>query len=674
MKMRMHPFCLLLAVASTALAKTATQTSCIVGCKCREDTRTGIVRIHDCDSPLVLTPEALADVSKKTTTLSFKNVEITHIEGDAFKGFEDLEKVIVEDSTIGSIDSSAFDSGLPELGTINFSKVTFAEVPSLASQYLEELIFNDCQLRKVPNLEQLPALDFLNLANNFIKEINESTFVHVPSLEEVNLSNNSITKLPPYLFAKNEDFNTLNLDDNPLETFVLENCSALELLSLRNCKLTTFDSGATKNLKSLTSLDLSGNQISVLPIDVFEPIPDLNFLNLSNNKLVELDDDIFAENINLDRIVLDNNPLDHLPKFQANGELFKTYTFSCKNCGLKSIDVFENMRDLITLDLSNNQIQDIDGIFTKMQALKELSLSNNQIRTVGVNSFAANSSLKTLDLSGNPLLPLDPVVFATISYLKKLNISNSNLEQLWTNHNANLPSLEELYAKDNKLTVVTVDDVSVIPKLKLIDLENNPLACTESVDDLIYYLVSKSIYPKDAGESIIKTHEELRSDGDVTYNPTRAWEKLFPAECIIDSLEDTDAYNDLDSTSYEMEYNMDDKTDVDVQESVLDTSGFNLAKASYILSITSVFILTALLVLFVAVVITLLILKRNKSFNMHNGNLPRLKIPLWHTTPGQKKHSGSVYKPLSEELSGPRTPIINRYEFKQTPQVHNSIP
>lgn len=702
-------FCILAALGVATASYT--NVGCIVGCKCKEDvTLSKKLKIADCDSPIYLSNNTFSKAMKKVFTIHFDNVHIIRIEKDAFNSFDNLEAVIIEDSNIESIHRSAFD--LQQLSTIKFTRTRFLELPNFTTESLEELVFNDCQLTKIPDLE-LPSLTLLSLADNQLEKIDKMAFSKLDSLTELNLSNNSISSFPPSIFIRNADLNTLNLDNNPLESFVLSNISNLEMLSLKSCKLSTFDRSASRNLDLVSYLDLSYNQISVLPLDAFSGMKELAYIDLSHNQLIELDDDIFLDNGKLNRITLDNNNFQKLPKFQTTDEVFQVYSFTCDNCKLQSVnDSFKYMPGIVTLSLANNKILNFDGVLSNIHDLKELSLANNSITSIGANLFINNSKLEVLNLSGNTITSLDPVVFSNMSQLKKLDASNNGLVQLWSNHNAILPALQQLIISRNQFTKITVDDLKVTPELKLIDLQSNPLKCSQDLHDIIVYLVKNSIYPIE-GANKLRTHEALMTV-DATYLDTsdiqQMWKQLAFKQCFPQSIESifdedefdvesnkykissTIKYDDLvnyddDDDFYEdfadedqtekLEIEYDEETTSDdpnmiVSSFVLNGRNITLARASYILSITSVFVLTALIVLTLAVAITLFCLKRNGTLNMNSGNIPRLKIPLWHTNPTQKKHSGSVYRHLSEDLTGSRTSIINKYEFKQTPLVHNA--
>lgn len=264
--------------------------NCILGCKCENN-----LKIFDCRTALHLQKSALAALPANLTAIQFENVNIEQIDKDAFEGFDHLEDLTFKNSKIVSVDSSAFD--LPRINNLNFAKTIFEDSPSFQSEKLLELIFDDCNLSKVPIFKKLPTLTFLNLANNKIETIETDAFYTLTSLEEISISNNSITELPYNLFIKNTILNTINLNHNPIKSIRLNIISDLESLSLKNCQLQTFDRRSLENLTTVSTLDLSDNLIDVLPIDAFESMVDLEEISLSNNNIIELDDDIFQKTL-----------------------------------------------------------------------------------------------------------------------------------------------------------------------------------------------------------------------------------------------------------------------------------------------------------------------------------------------------------------------------------------
>lgn len=300
-------------------------------------------------------------------------------------------------------------------------------------------------------------------------------------------------------------------------------------------------------------------------------------------------------------------------------------------------------------------------------------------------------------------MALNPENFANTRAIKKIDASNCRLYKLWTNNATTLSSLRKLLVANNQLTTLSIADFKIIPGLQAIDLHNNPLKFDDELCGVINFLERLSVYPIEYADPNNHPAETLADDIDnFTSNQ---WSEFHEKKCpemsnniddnedqededledkqddlstlkkLSDS-DDDDNYDDSYNDSYEDDDNEESETEDDdrITAQVVEDENINLARASYILSITSVFVLTALAVLIMAVTITLCILRRNNNFNMHRANLPRLKIPLWDTPLSQKKHSGSVYRPLSEDLSGPRTPKCSRYEFVAQPTIHATQP
>jgi len=298
-------------------------------------------------------------------------------------------------------------------------------------------------------------------------------------------------------------------------------------------------------------------------------------------------------------------------------------------------------------------------------------------------------------------MAINPENFVYNKALRIIDASNCSLYKLWSNSALVLNSLRKLYIADNKLATLTISDIKIVPGLHAIDLRNNPWKFNDELCKAINLLENKFVYPIENSNNTDHTGEGILIDNidnfilngwaefhnnecpqisNALYNEEQENEELEDDKDDI-SLPDNNAdYAKGDDDYYDEKDAEDDEDadDDDIDErppvEVIDGENINLARVSYILSMTSVFVLTALAVLIMAVVITLCILRRNNNFNMNRANLPRFKIPLWDTQFSEKKHSGSIYRPLSEDLSGPKTPKMSRYEFSAAPTVHTSNP
>ncbi|CAH1158481.1 unnamed protein product [Phyllotreta striolata] len=672
---------------------------CIDNCACKFGKLPNRLQIVKCNKPLVLNATTFRYINKAIiNVVSLENLIINQIQENAFKDFHNLDDVIVLNTKIGSIDAKAFNN----VTRLRFQNCGFEDSPDLFSEKLEEIHFGGCNLEEIPDLGGLLKLTFLNLTDNYLKNIEVEAFAELFELEELYLSNNEIFRLPATALINNRDLITLNLDNNPLKSFALNTSDSLETLSLKNCQLETFDEDSTRKLTSLNDLVLSHNNIRNINSKALSHMSELSVIDLSYNKLTNLDDNVFAENRKLIKITLDGNDLQRLPNFYLNNnEDFSLNTFSCKNCNLSALSssVFENMEGMIYLELSQNKLKNVDSSFEKITSLKLLDISHNDIEYLAPQAFVKNSHLESLNIAGNPLISLNPEVFANNTDLRDIDARNASLERLWSNYNRKVPSLHKILLSGNQLSGLTEDDIKLMPKLEAIDLNHNPISFNLNTCKVIHQLKTNRVIPIQYTKEISNEYEKSFGE-DIDGFSTIEWKDFHRGACPeytteaptttppttksvpskIETLDENDIDDDDDDEEDDddSEYNDDDDRQYEYDEPEEETSSrllkddTTLARATYILSVTSVFVLSALVVLTIAVTITLCILRRNNKFEMQRANLPRLKIPLWNTVSGQKKHSGSVYRPLSEDLSGPKTPKLSRYEFTSTPVVHNA--
>lgn len=686
--------------------------NCIRNCKC-ENLLPNMLRVLECDGPLTINSTLLGQLYNKMKVMKFSNLIIDEIKEDAFKRFPLLENVIIENTQIGSIDKQAFDN----ITKVQFADCGFEDEPVLVSNRMEELHFGNCRLDKIPPLAYFYNLQFLNLSGNYIRNVAVTDFAELFNLQTLHLSNNELSRIIGDVFVNNIELNSLYLDNNPLKLFALNTSNSLETLSLKNCFLSSFSLASSQRLVELNELNLHNNKISNLKAEDLAPMRSLQTLILSNNSLTRLDDNIFSGNPKLQKVVLDGNNFETLPNFTLIEQMnFQIYYFSCKSCGLKYVnyETFAFMPAIVTLDLSYNNLTNIKGTLMYIKSLVILDLSFNNLK-LSIGDFDSNRNLEFISLAGNPLLKLSPELFQFNEVLSKLDVSNCGLVKLWTNPNSTvmLNSLKNLYLANNELVTLSVSDFQKIPKLRIIDLHNNPLVFDEIVCNATNYLKKELVALVENQHS-----NQLQMIDTIDDFVPNNWDNLLEGHCL--NFDDDDDDNDDDDDEQEFDSNMqdyinkstfdkgvddnetddidDDEDEDDDEEDEYDDEDYkseieedyrteysdnklkvgavenqnvNLARVSYILSITSVFVLTALSVLIMAVVITLCVLRRNN--NLHRANLPRFKIPRLQSH-FEKKHSGSIYKPLSEEvLPGPETPKVKRYEFPTiNPTVHTN--
>lgn len=710
----------ILGVSGRDLRNEVSKSICLGECKC-QNTKNTSLEISSCLRPTEIkssTDFNLPGSNRSNslfTAIRFNEVLINNLDANAFNSFTELEHLEFVSTEIKNIHPQAFFRA--ELTTLSFSNCKFWNLSDIQCLDLEELIITNSSLKRVPKLEDLPSLMLLHLGGNKISAIKEKTFESLETLEEVYLNNNEITALLPRLFHFNPQLTLLDLSHNLLTTFVMEGTMKLEVLSLSNNRIDKFDARSSENLRNLKSLDLSHNKLTKITLETFRNMPSLQMLNLSYNQLTVLDRNTFAYNSNLEKLILDGNNFKTLPIFDGGLDIFRRiYNFSCRKCGIVSLSsfTFGSMPGLLQISLSDNNLEILDPkAFALVSGLEILDLSGNKLVKLGSNVFSDNKELVEINLSGNNLKALYPENFIDLKKLRKLDVSNAKLKSLWVESSDNqvLKDLEQLTLSNNSIKNITPDDLKVMPNLRYIDLDNNPLECTTHLANLIKWLNIHEVFSVD-GVNAMRRNEKFLDDtqySEGSYIHKTQWEKLVKKSCkpsddeeinnnidivmdmiiqnsreinsvpIVDPPQQAPSYDDTTDDDDDDDDDEDDDTYSDEPEDamfdvVVSRDQFSLNQVTNIISVTSVFVITALVVLSAAVSITLVILKRNNTLNINNANLPRIKIPRWETIPSQKKHSGSIYRPLSEEILTPPTPKFNRYEFNTSPTVHSSQP
>lgn len=238
---------------------------------------------------------------------------------------------------------------------------------------LEHLLLNGNPLHTIPQLkaDQLLSLD---LSACEISHLHPDVFAAMPVLTYVNLSRNSRLSLR----AKTEFVQSATLRRIDLTQC---NMNAVELVGFPNLTTAILKGNLISELTwesfefndNLENIDLSFNSITHITSTTFRRMAHLKNIDFSFNMIRKVEADTFRENNYLTSINLSRNYID---RFRRIAALSLTY-LNVSWCEILNIDLdaFNDMPELIELDLSHNLIREFPATLHS-RTLQILDLSN----------------------------------------------------------------------------------------------------------------------------------------------------------------------------------------------------------------------------------------------------------------------------------------------------------
>ncbi|CAF3380145.1 unnamed protein product [Rotaria socialis] len=342
------------------------------------------------------------------------------------------------------------------------------DVDNLHPAMVSELCLHTRGLSTIPSLSQFSKLQILDLScNNLIRIEN---LKNLSNLRELKLYGNKIERI-----------------EN------LECLTQLQILQLQFNEIQSIGLGLIC-LTRLQSLRIDSNKLSIIKPEEVLKLAQLKILDISNCTIEHLD---FI------------NTLSSIVELRA-----------C-HCNLKILpNQFRNLRNLIDVDLSNNELNNIASLKTLL-SLRILRLANNHIQDIQVISFLVH--LNELDLSNNKINSL-PNSFEKLIDLQCLNVSHNRINSwnnisvlhhmsslfiLNLNGNSLLSQVENFIEKVSELcpTLEVINDIS----LKTDDSTANPSASDEQ-------LMSIDKELKEVDQTLEKSIAVIQAQFDVIFN------------------------------------------------------------------------------------------------------------------------------------------------------------
>lgn len=251
-----------------------------------------------------------------------------------------------------------------------------------------------------------------------------------------------------------------DMDESEYEKLPIMQIGNVSTVKIRKCPLPTgrsiksmFKNLGTQHMKTIAFQSPNTEMRNTLVRHHLEGFEDLQRLALSGNGLSELPEDLFDDVGNLIWLDLRGNKV-HLPK-----------------------NIFAKLEKLETLELGNNNLQYLEpGVFKNLKRLKLLNLWTNNLRNLTKECFNGVESLLELDLSSNTIETFQSDVFSTLKNLVNINLN--------ANHFKSLP--ENLFANNKKLVKIRIME-------NRIPLETLPSGLLSNLDDLENVLIISEI-------------------------------------------------------------------------------------------------------------------------------------------------------------------------------------
>ena len=431
-----------------------------------------------------------------------------------FDSLLNLHAVYLQDNLIQQIEPKTF-SQLTRLKLLQLSRNQLVRIHNNAFDNLNSLkkvILRHNKLQSVPvNVSRSTTtattipLRILDLGYNELTSISNHEFADLTQLEHLAIDHNQIATVGSQIFTNNSQLKTVQLSYNKLKTLpdgLLSQMSKLRVFDASHNILENVGHGVFHNCSQLQIIDLGYNRLRTLDENLFMGISRLKF-NIEHNRLNSLPNTIFERSKihALTAINLAHNFFDQVPSQPLQKQYFALEHVNLARNRIRQIQPDTNILVTIkTLDLSFNPltVESIHNVLSEPKKVKDLNmagtgignmpvletpflrklnLSSNRISQLKDNVFERTHLLQALDLSANQLADNGNLarIYPKVMYLKELILSNNPLSQIAAGDLSNLPSLESLRIENLSLcTKIDSYAFSNLPSLRALNLFGLP--------------------------------------------------------------------------------------------------------------------------------------------------------------------------------------------------------
>ncbi|XP_045915024.1 toll-like receptor 13 [Micropterus dolomieu] len=418
--------------------------------------------------------------------------------------FEEIQKVLQSLDSLMHLRLSYMETFIQKgllatvckIPTLRRLDLLYNPVANLGSKFvtcsqLNELDLTDTYMTELPkgSMRLMKSLRSLTLANNFLTSVPDD-IRSLSSLEVLYLRDNRISELTCDDFINTTRLTELYLDYNhiaKLDRCVFENLNDLKVLDMSNNLLWTFGGAFKTGLQKLEFLNLNKHFVSILENGDFQGLGSLKYLDLASKHIARVKSNAFQGLNNLSTLKV-SLPLEFENKFRSLQQLENLTVYFDTDGSFKSphSNFYEDLFQLKSLKIFT-VICRVDhygfpfdipmNILQTMKHLEDFTAENLYISAPDPDTFRNNPQLKRLTLSQTDLSDLGPELFQPIPNLQALDLSYSKLKSLDFLAQADLSALTFLKLSDNDITVINETVFQSLPALTYLDLDNNPFTC-----------------------------------------------------------------------------------------------------------------------------------------------------------------------------------------------------
>ena len=265
---------------------------------------------------------------------------------------------------------------------------------------IEKLTMTNNQLVKVPSIQRLKSLKYLELSDNKLTDLSIKKMSKLDVLQELIIKNNPIGTLGEDKYYKLETVSVLKLNKCQIDSVhpSFYQMPQLAELQLQENPITGLPNGIS-NLKKLSKISFYKCSLSVLPEDFFD-LPELIIADLYYNQLDKISPSIdHAKKIEV--LFLSHNKIFDLP--EELGNLSNLQELYLHNNRLSYLPTqISNLSKLRVLRINNNLLQNFPRQILQLRQLTDLDLDDNMIETVPAE-IDQLKQLKLFTYDGNPI-------------------------------------------------------------------------------------------------------------------------------------------------------------------------------------------------------------------------------------------------------------------------------